>query len=64
MRTGNWTPDGGRKRQSHHWQRSLTPFANTGTWVCGSFPGTFTLGHGVPQAAQVRNSLDSQAWVS
>lgn len=24
MRTGNWTPDGGRKGQSHHWQRSQT----------------------------------------
>lgn len=35
METGNWTPDGGRKGQFHHWQRSQTVCRLLVPWVQG-----------------------------
>lgn len=46
METGNWTPDGGRKGQFHHWQRPQTIFFffywYLESWV---FPNPYTIGH-------------------
>lgn len=63
MRTGNWTPDGGQKGQSRHWQRSQTIHRLTGTSGCGSFLAPSPWVTAFPQAAQARSSSDSQAWV-
>lgn len=46
MGTGNWTPDGGRKGQFHHWQRPQTSFFfffwYLESWI---FPNPYTMGH-------------------